>query len=59
MLINKNYMSQDHIIKLACSKCKKVNYHSTRNKKQVQTKIEINKYCNTCRKSTMHKESKK
>ena len=52
-------MSQDHIIKLACSICKEVNYHSTRNKKQVQDKIEVKKYCKHCRKSTVHKESKK
>jgi large subunit ribosomal protein L33 len=52
-------MSQDHIIKLACSKCKNVNYHSTRNKKQVQEKIEVNKYCKICQKRTLHKESKK
>lgn len=52
-------MSQDHIIKLACSKCKNVNYYSTRNKKKVQDKIEANKYCKTCKKKTVHKEARK
>ena len=52
-------MSQDHIIKLACSKCKNINYFSTRNKKQVQDKIEVKKYCKHCQKSEVHKETKK
>lgn len=52
-------MSQDHIIKLACSKCKKVNYYSTRNKKQVPEKVELKKFCKTCRSNQIHKEAKK
>jgi large subunit ribosomal protein L33 len=52
-------MSQDHLIKLACAKCKKVNYNSTRNKKKVPEKVEVNKYCKTCQKREIHKEAKK
>jgi len=52
-------MSQDQLIKLACSKCKNTNYWSRKNKKKVERKIELKKFCNTCRAKTMHKESKK
>lgn len=52
-------MSQDHLIKLACGKCKNVNYMTTRNKKQVEKKLTPNKHCSKCRKHTPHKEAKK
>ena len=52
-------MSQDFLIRLACSKCKRVNYWSRKNKKLVERKIEVKKYCKWCRKQTVHKESKK
>ncbi|WKZ26779.1 MAG: 50S ribosomal protein L33 [Candidatus Paceibacterota bacterium] len=52
-------MSQDRLIKLACSKCKNINYRSSKNKKLVERKIELKKYCNTCRKRQVHKETKK
>jgi len=51
--------SQDHLIKLVCSKCKSVNYWSKRNKKKNPTKVERNKFCNTCKIKTVHKEGKK
>ncbi|MCK9352143.1 MAG: 50S ribosomal protein L33 [Candidatus Paceibacterota bacterium] len=52
-------MSQDHLIKLACGKCKSVNYMTTRNKKSVEKKLAPNKHCSVCRKHTPHKEAKK
>ncbi|MBU0723191.1 50S ribosomal protein L33 [Patescibacteria group bacterium] len=52
-------MSQDFLIKLACTKCKSVNYWSRKNKKLVQRKIELNKFCKKCRTQTLHKEKKK
>lgn len=52
-------MSQDRLIKLACEKCKNVNYWSEKNKKKVERKIELQKFCAFCRKRTKHKESKK
>jgi large subunit ribosomal protein L33 len=51
-------MSQNHLIGLQCTKCKKVNYTTTRNKKKVPEKLKPSKYCKTCRKSTEHKEVK-
>lgn len=51
-------MSQENLIKLACSECKRINYHTTRNKKKLKKKLELKKYCKWCRKSTSHKEAK-
>jgi large subunit ribosomal protein L33 len=52
-------MSQQHLIKLTCSDCKRINYWSRKNKKQVERKIELKKYCKWCRKQVVHKEAKK
>lgn len=46
------------IITLACSECKNRNYSTTRNKKKEREKLELKKYCFTCRKHTLHKETK-
>lgn len=43
---------------LKCSECGNENYITTRNKKTHPTKMEILKYCPTCRKKTLHKEKK-
>ena len=52
-------LDADKLIKLACSKCKRINYWSRKNKKQVERKIELKKYCRWCRKQVSHKETKK
>ena len=52
-------MSQDQLIKLACTKCNRTNYWSRKNRKLVERKIELKKYCKWCRAHTKHKESKK
>ncbi len=52
-------MSQERLIKLACEKCKRVNYWSEKNKKKVERKIELLKFCQWCMKRTKHKEAKK
>lgn len=52
-------MSQDRLIKLQCSKCKRINYWTEKNKKLVTRKIELKKFCKWCRASTTHKEAKK
>jgi len=52
-------MSQDRLIKLACKTCKNINYWSEKNKKLVERKIELKKYCKTCKKRNPHKELKK
>lgn len=52
-------MSQERLIKLACQTCKRINYWSSKNKKKVERKIELKKYCKWCKKQTVHKEVKK
>lgn len=51
--------SQDRLFKLACSECNRVNYWTSKNKKLVTKKIELNKFCKWCNKRTPHKELKK
>jgi len=46
------------IITLACSECKNRNYTTTRNKKTMTEKLELSKFCPSCRKHTAHKETK-
>ncbi|MBI4708441.1 MAG: 50S ribosomal protein L33 [Candidatus Omnitrophica bacterium] len=45
-------------ITLECTVCKNRNYTTTRNKKKHQDRLEIKKFCKTCRKHTPHKEIK-
>ena len=52
-------MKQIQLIKLACKDCKRVNYCTRKNKKLVERKIELKKFCKWCKKSTVHKEIKK
>ena len=51
-------MSQDNLVTLKCEVCKKVNYHTFRNKKKVKEKLSLKKFCKKCRKHTPHKEGK-
>ncbi|MFC1856293.1 50S ribosomal protein L33 [Thermodesulfobacteriota bacterium] len=46
------------IILLACKECKRRNYSTTKNKKQSPAKLELKKFCNSCRAHTLHKETK-
>jgi large subunit ribosomal protein L33 len=45
------------IITLACQKCKRRDYTTTKNKKK-QKRLEVKKYCRFCREHTLHKEVK-
>ena len=47
------------IVGLICSVCKRQNYVTTRNKVNMEKKLEIKKYCNNCRKHILHKETTK
>ena len=53
-------MSQDNMIKLECTACRRVKYHSTKNKKTLKTRLELAKFCNSpeCKKHQAHKETK-
>jgi large subunit ribosomal protein L33 len=46
------------IITLACTECKNRNYTTTKNKKTTPDKLELRKFCSTCRKHTPHRETK-
>jgi large subunit ribosomal protein L33 len=45
-------------IHLACGKCTRRNYHTTKNKKTHPEKFEVVKFCKFCREHTAHKEAK-
>ncbi|MEA3450114.1 MAG: 50S ribosomal protein L33 [Patescibacteria group bacterium] len=51
-------MSQDNMIKLECTECKRVNYFSKKNKKILKERMNLNKFCKFCKKHTLHKETK-
>ena len=51
-------MSQDNLIKLKCSKCKRGMYYSSKNKKLVTRKLEYKKFCKICRSHQLFKEVK-
>ena len=46
------------IITLACTECKQRNYSTTKNKRTMQDRLELKKYCKFCRAQTLHKETK-
>lgn len=46
------------IIALQCTECKRKNYTTTKNRKNIQGKLEKSKYCAFDRKHTLHKETK-
>ena len=40
-----------NIITLACTDCKQRNYSTTKNKRTMQDRLELKKYCKFCRSS--------
>ena len=46
-------------IHFQCTVCNRINYNSTKDKKQNPERLELNKFCASCRKRTPHKETKK
>lgn len=45
------------IVGLVCTVCKSQNYVTMRNKLNMEGKLEIKKFCNSCRKVQLHKET--
>ena len=43
---------------LACTECQHRNYNTSKNKKNVTDRLELQKYCKWCRRHTAHKETK-
>ena len=48
----------DKMVVLACEDCKERNYTTVKNKKKEKERMELSKYCPTCKKHTAHKETK-
>lgn len=46
------------LVSLVCEECKNANYTVSKNKKNTTDRLELNKFCNKCRKTTKHKEKK-
>jgi large subunit ribosomal protein L33 len=46
------------LIALQCSVCKRKNYTTKKNRRNMQEKLELNKYCKFDHKHTLHKEAK-
>lgn len=46
------------LVSLVCEECKTPNYTVSKNKKNTTERLELNKYCSKCRKTTTHKEKK-
>ena len=46
------------LVTLTCSECKTPNYRVSKNTKNTTDKLNLNKYCPKCRKTTEHKETK-
>jgi large subunit ribosomal protein L33 len=46
----------DNLVGLKCKECGRRNYYTHKNKKKVERKVELKKYCRWDKKSTVHKE---
>ncbi len=46
------------LVTLSCTDCKNKNYMTTKNKQKTPDRLEMKKYCKSCRKHTTHKETK-
>ena len=46
------------LIALQCTECKRRNYTTSKNRKNIQGKMEFSKYCPFDKKHTVHKETK-
>ncbi|HMB66055.1 MAG TPA: 50S ribosomal protein L33 [Patescibacteria group bacterium] len=51
-------MSQDNMIKMECTECKKINYFSRKNKRTIKDRLQLKKFCSNCGTHTIHKETK-
>ena len=45
-------------ITLACTDCKGRNYNTVKNRVNDRDRIELKKYCKTCRGHTLHRETR-
>lgn len=61
LIKKENIMAKDDRISitLKCTECGEENYITSKNKKHNTERLEQNKYCSRCKKTTVHKEKKK
>ena len=45
-------------VTLRCSECENENYRTEKNKKNTTDRLDLNKFCPKCKKTTIHKEKK-
>ena len=45
-------------VTLECTECKRENYSTEKNRKNTTERLELNKYCSNCKKTSTHKEKK-
>lgn len=57
-IMAKKAKSKREKIILECTECKNRNYNTTKNKANDPDRLELKKFCPTCRKETSHKETK-
>ncbi len=46
------------MVTLECTACKRRNYNTTKNKVNNRDRLELKKYCSSCRTHTVHKETR-
>lgn len=46
------------IVTLECESCKNRNYTTTKNRKNTPDRLQLRKYCRTCRRHTLHRETR-
>ncbi len=46
------------VVTLACTTCKRRNYATSKNKKNNAERLELRKFCSTCRQHVSHRETK-
>ncbi len=46
------------LVALQCTECKRRNYTTEKNRRNIDSKLEFNKYCPHERKHTLHRETK-
>lgn len=46
------------IISMACTDCKNRNYSTMKNKKNDSARLELKKFCPSCGKHTLHRETR-
>ena len=49
----------DRMVVLACEECKERNYTTVKNKKNIKERLELSKYCPTCKNTLTTKKQNK